>query len=314
MGIREELCALWEGKSCGKYPLPWGGDAPAWRIFSIVCSVPATLSVVSLFFAPESPKWLSNAGRTKEAEAILRRMIASNTGKKGVSGGGADFSLTDEPRVLSSAHGSSKGLFNGIRRVLASTTALFVGDSRRPTIVLSGVWAFLSFGFYGLTLWLPNYFQHGGLDSETNIYLISFYVALANLPGNIFAYYATDYLGRKVTLLVSMLASAGSIFSILKIHSTTGTTVFSCVFAGVSVAGWNSLNILSAENFATRKRAAAFGFLAAVGRVGAILGNVAFGEMSESSPTLPLILTGSAMATGAVLALLLRETRDLQIK
>ena len=77
-------------------------------------------------------------------------------------------------------------------------------------------------------------------------------MALANLPGNIFAYYATDYLGRKVTLLVSMLASAGSIFSILKIHSTTGTTVFSCVFAGVSVAGWNSLNILSAENFATR--------------------------------------------------------------
>ena len=57
-------------------PTPPPGDAPAWRIFSIVCSVPATLSVVSLFFAPESPKWLSNAGRTKEAEAILRRMIA----------------------------------------------------------------------------------------------------------------------------------------------------------------------------------------------------------------------------------------------
>jgi hypothetical protein len=62
------------------------------------------------------------------------------------------------------------------------------------------------------------------------------------------------------------------------------------------------------------KRAAAFGFLAAVGRIGAILGNVAFGEMSESSPTLPLILTGSAMAVGAFLGLALRETRDVHIK
>lgn len=51
---------------------------------------------------------------------------------------------------------------------------------------------------------------------------VSFYVALANIPGNLFAFWGVDWLGRRKTLLVSMLASAASVFSILEIHSTTG--------------------------------------------------------------------------------------------
>jgi hypothetical protein len=68
---------------------------------------------------------------------------------------------------------------------------------------------------------------------------VSFFVACSNLPGNIFAYWSLDRLGRRLTLFLSMIASAASVFSILEVDSSAGTTVFSCVFAAVSVAGWN---------------------------------------------------------------------------
>ncbi|EGD77660.1 hypothetical protein PTSG_08752 [Salpingoeca rosetta] len=205
-------------------------------------------------------------------------------------------------------------ILSSVRNVFESTARLFRGPSLRPTLVLGGIWFFLSMGFYGLTLWLPNYFQHGAIDASTSVYKVSFWVALANIPGNAFAFWGVDWLGRRKTLLISMLASAASVFSILKIHSTAGTTAFSCVFSGVSVAGWNALNILSAELYTTRQRGAAFGLLAATGRIGAIVGNMAFGAMSASSPTLPLMLTGAALAFGACMSLLVPETRNISIE
>ena len=48
--------------------------------------------------------------------------------------------------------------------------------------------------------------------------------------------------------------------------------VFSCIFNGVSVGGWNALNILSTELFPTKQRGSAFGVLSALGRIAAILG------------------------------------------
>lgn len=63
----------------------------------------------------------------------------------------------------------------------------------------------------------------------------------------------------------------------------------------------------------TRQRAAAFGFLAAMGRIGAILGNIVFGEMSDRQPTLPLILTGAMLGGGGLLCFFLKETRNAHI-
>ena len=90
--------------------------------------------------------------------------------------------------------------------------------------------------------------------------------------------------------------------------------MFSCFFSGVSVAGWNALNILSSELYPTSQRGAAFGLLAAIGRVGAIVGNISFGAMSASNPTLPLVLTGAALAAGSLMALLVPETKNVGIE
>ena len=38
------------------------------------------------------------------------------------------------------------------------------------------------------SLWLPTFYKSGGVDDDTDIYLVSIWVGLSNLPGNMFSY------------------------------------------------------------------------------------------------------------------------------
>lgn len=60
--------------------------------------------------------------------------------------------------------------YRSIRSILSATVDLFRGTTMRSTVLLAGIWFFLSMGFYGLTLWLPNYYQHGAINDKTSIY------------------------------------------------------------------------------------------------------------------------------------------------
>lgn len=90
-------------------------------------------------------------------------------------------------------------------------------------VLLCSCWFFLSFGFYGFTLWLPTYYKSGGIDDDSDVYLVSIWVGLANLPGNTFSYLMVDRIGRKWTLVLSLILSGACVFVVLAITSTTGT-------------------------------------------------------------------------------------------
>ena len=45
----------------------------SWRLFVLVCAAPCAISFfVSLYYVPESPRWLVSQGRSEEALNILR--------------------------------------------------------------------------------------------------------------------------------------------------------------------------------------------------------------------------------------------------
>jgi SP family galactose:H+ symporter-like MFS transporter len=50
-----------------------GASHQDWRMMLWVAAIPAAFQLISLFFFPESPKWLLAQGRTEEAKKILRR-------------------------------------------------------------------------------------------------------------------------------------------------------------------------------------------------------------------------------------------------
>src|SRR3546814_20220363 len=45
-----------------------------WRDIFLVLAVPAVFVLVIRFFIPESPRWLEQAGRGDEADAVLKRI------------------------------------------------------------------------------------------------------------------------------------------------------------------------------------------------------------------------------------------------
>ena len=144
---------------------------------------------------------------------------------------------------------------------------------------------------------------------------MSFYVAVANLPGNLIAIWSVQspHVGIRWTLICALVFSACSVFSIMSVKTFAGTLAASCVFNAVSVPAWNALNILTTDSFRTKIRGSAFGQLASAGRVAAILGQQAFGQLSDFSDAIPLIMTGVALGIGAFAVFLVPESSGKNI-
>eukprot|EP01104_Vermistella_antarctica_P003225 TRINITY_DN1339_c0_g1_i1.p1 TRINITY_DN1339_c0_g1~~TRINITY_DN1339_c0_g1_i1.p1 ORF type:complete len:580 (+),score=72.99 TRINITY_DN1339_c0_g1_i1:220-1959(+) len=177
-------------------------------------------------------------------------------------------------------------------------------DLIRTTVILSVVWASISYGFYGLTLWLPSFFKSKGLPMP-DVYQNSFLVALANLPGNIAAAITVEVWGRRLTLAVSMVLSGVAAIAFVFAESPFQVTAVGCAFAAVSVGGWNALDIVSSEMYPTSVRSGGLGYLTAVGRLASIVAVCMNSFMLTTSPAIPLTITAVGMIGGGLVSFFL---------
>ncbi|KAI9559572.1 hypothetical protein GHT06_013577 [Daphnia sinensis] len=93
----------------------------AWHIFLIVCAIPTPLAVIGLLALPESPRILLQIGHESEALVIYQ--------------------------VRNECFGSL-------------ISKIFAANHRRATLPLLVTWMFASFGYYGLSLWFPEYVKY----------------------------------------------------------------------------------------------------------------------------------------------------------
>lgn len=61
------------------------GEALGWRVLFYIGVIPLIAGIVAIFALWESPRWLLNKGKVKEAEAIIDRLEAKSKGWKGDS-------------------------------------------------------------------------------------------------------------------------------------------------------------------------------------------------------------------------------------
>jgi len=324
----EQNCDVFEATKCEQFLLGGTTKVESWRFFIILAAMPAVLSALLIFTLPESPKWLQSAGRDHEAERVVVTMIATNrfcrSSAKHDRGAmlldGDDFRLRPVPQKDRRAEKENLGccakIGSAFRGVARDMNTVFWGPDKRSARLLLVVWTALCFGFYGVSLWLPDYYAKNDIATdEIGTYQMSFFVAVANLPGNLIAIWAVQspYVGIRWTLIAALVFSAVSVFSIMSVTTFAGTLAASCVFNAVSVPAWNALNILTTDSFRTKIRGSAFGQLASAGRVAAIAGQQAFGQLSDFSDAIPLIMTGVALGCGAFAVFLVRETTGKHI-
>jgi hypothetical protein len=87
-----------------------------------------------------------------------------------------------------------------------------------------------------------------------------------------------------------------------------------CLLGAVNVGAWNSINLVSTELYKTVNRSTAYGFMAALGRIGAVAGNLSFALLINVSAAYPFMCAALAFVTAAGAAILLPETLNKSLQ
>ncbi|XP_072272385.1 synaptic vesicle glycoprotein 2C [Pyxicephalus adspersus] len=142
------------------------------------------------------------------------------------------------------------------------------------------------------------------------IYFVNFLGTLAVLPGNIVSALLMDKIGRLTMLGGSMVLSGISCFFLWFGTSESMMVGMLCVYNGLTISAWNSLDVVTVELYPTDKRSTGFGFLNALCKAAAVLGNVIFGSLVGITKAIPILLASAVLVCGGLVGLRLPDTRN----
>ncbi|XP_042604221.1 synaptic vesicle glycoprotein 2C-like [Cyprinus carpio] len=142
------------------------------------------------------------------------------------------------------------------------------------------------------------------------VYFINFLGTLAVLPGNIVSALLMDKVGRLSMLGGSMVLSGISCFFLWFGTSESMMIAMLCLYNGLSISAWNSLDVVTAELYPTNRRGTGFGFCNAMCKLAAVLGNLIFGSLVGITKSIPILLASSVLVAGGLVGLRLPDTRS----
>ncbi|XP_015199277.2 synaptic vesicle glycoprotein 2C isoform X1 [Lepisosteus oculatus] len=323
----------------------------SWRLFVVLCSIPSLSSALVFgLVMPESPKFLMEAGREAEAIAVFQKMFMFN--HRGDTKPFPWHSLVLQQmelpleisglRIVSGSHKEHvvpntklRRLIHTLKEGLSPIGKLFTTPLTSRSVILFVIFFSISFGYYGLWMWFPELFKrtedggspcsnvsrsssvhpenHTCYPVQTAVYMEGFVTAAANLPGNILTILLMDSVGGKVLISFSLLVSGVSVFFIWLVKTKLQSLAMSCLFSAVSVISWNALDVIGVELYPTQLRSSALGFFTGVGRVAAILGNLVFGQLLDTSCAIPILLVAALLFSGGLSAILLPRTLQTEL-
>ncbi|NXE24429.1 SV2C protein, partial [Ardeotis kori] len=141
------------------------------------------------------------------------------------------------------------------------------------------------------------------------IYFVNFLGTLAVLPGNIVSALLMDRIGRLTMLGGSMVLSGISCFFLWFGTSESMMIGMLCLYNGLTISAWNSLDVITVELYPTDRRATGFGFLNALCKAAAVLGNLIFGSLVGITRAIPILLASTVLVCGGLVGLRLPDTR-----
>ena len=216
-----------------------------WRWALALGAVPALYAVVVRWGLPESVRFLELRGRTREAEAAVRRFEAA---------AGVEPVPSPPPQVTRPAR----------------PRELWAPTLRSRTAALWAVWFCINFSYYGAFIWLPTLLYNSGLEL-TRSFAFTLLITLAQLPGYAVAAWLIEAWGRRPTLAAFLLGSAVGASLFASADTETTVLVTGMVLSFFNLGAWGALYALTPEVYATGLRATGAGAAAGFGRIASIL-------------------------------------------
>jgi MFS transporter, SP family, galactose:H+ symporter len=163
-----------------------GAPHQAWRMMFYVTAIPAGMQLISLFFFPESPKWLLGRGMASEAKKVIER----------IGGNFSDLSQKSGDKSVQGKLFSSKYLF-----------LLAIG------MILS---AFQQFsGINAVVYFAPKIFAEAGLSASKDALFATLILGVINVIATFLTILLIDRFGRRKLLLISQTGVLTTLFILI---------------------------------------------------------------------------------------------------
>ncbi|XP_068187659.1 solute carrier family 22 member 4-like [Antennarius striatus] len=259
---------------------------PEWWLLLIPMAGSGLIYVPLWWIIPESPRWLLNQGRVKEAEAILRAAAKENK----VEAPQNIFTQAEAEDTL-----KLKDKKYNISIFLRNCNVLLI------TLLCSFLWFSIIICYYGLKLNTSN--MHG------NPYLNNFLSGLIEIAGYIIALVLLQHCSRNLCQCLTLFIGGVMVLCVHLIPADLPRLAVALEMLGRFgiTSAFCVVYVISSELFATAIRNTAMGFCSMTSRFGSITAPFIV-YLRQYNKALPYILMGSLGISAAVLSLLLPET------
>ncbi|EAX04171.1 solute carrier family 22 (organic anion transporter), member 7, isoform CRA_a [Homo sapiens] len=264
-----------------------------WRWLLLAVTLPCAPGILSLWWVPESARWLLTQGHVKEAHRYLlhcarlngRPVCEDSFSQEAVSKVAAGERVVRRPSYLD----------------LFRTPRL-----RHISLCCVVVWFGVNFSYYGLSL------DVSGLG--LNVYQTQLLFGAVELPSKLLVYLSVRYAGRRLTQAGTLLGTALAFGTRLLVSSDmkSWSTVLAVMGKAFSEAAFTTAYLFTSELYPTVLRQTGMGLTALVGRLGGSLAPLA-ALLDGVWLSLPKLTYGGIALLAAGTALLLPETRQAQL-
>ncbi len=260
-----------------------------WRWTIGFSSVAALWALAVYRWVPESPYWLTEKGRTDEANQSILRLSR-----------GQVIAHCQKPVV--SGH------------VQTSVLAIFQTPVTRITLLQTVINFCFSWGYWAMASWMPTLLAQRGLSAPEGLGFIAISAAFM-FPGYITASYLTGRIGRKRTMLIYVFVASVAGFGFATSETLTQMYSWNFTLSFFSLGAWGVWNTWLGEPTKTRMRGSGVAWGVSMQRVANALAPMVIGAMLASSNFLQTVTFISAfLAITFVTALFLPETEGETLK
>ncbi|KAL9878785.1 synaptic vesicle glycoprotein 2A-like isoform X2 [Glossina fuscipes] len=322
------------------FPLPFLGIIyKPWRLFIIVCGITGLFCGLSLYYLPESPKYLLSAKREEEAKQVLQKIYRINCGKDELKL--PHLLPEDDCAEIKIAMKSSSLLKTFLNTMWNQTTPLFHKKYLRSTLIVCTTQFWIYLIVNGLYMWFPHIINsmsefmntHPGenkllcqivYDKDEFLYHNDGSMECTNkLEDTTFMYsllmeilYASSF--AFLGLIINRIGKITILFIIIVFFTSCGLvavwlpyTPVAAIFYVLLFLVGVAINVLGAatvELYPTQLRAMAMCISLMMGRVGSVVGTNFVGALLSSYCELTFYISCFAMISCAFLILFLPKS------
>ncbi|GBP59831.1 Synaptic vesicle glycoprotein 2C [Eumeta japonica] len=318
------LTKAWEFKIYGKFVIH------AWNVFLVTTALMPMLSCLAFAALPESPKFLMSRGRNEEAMAVFKRMYSENTGNPPDQ---YPVRKLFAEKTVELARGVA-ALRGGVRQMAPMVRAPHGLWLLLMCLILIG----LMFGSNTLRLWFPQLVAMIGAEDggslctaiapvnihpvvpeevetckpiETNMmtYLQSVVVGTGSVLSYGIGGLLVNCCGKKLVAGVCIVACAAVVI-VLPLLGSGSSAVVGLVTTALALTSLAdaSLSSIMVDLFPTSMRVMALATFLMSGRMGTIIGTVAFPALLSFGCFPPFIVISTILLTCAAACVLIPNT------